>query len=319
VAVSPRLSRIARRTALAALALFVAAALTEHVLEVLDTARLTTDDTFCSVHDRRIRYRLTGAGKPGPTVVLISGAGGTIEQWHNVEDPLAASSPVLTYDRGGLGFSDAADVHDPDGLAGELGDLLQALELPPPYVVVSYSSSSLLARLFVGHHKAEVKGVVLLDPILPGAQLVGRRVLISMRLKALVGITRFKGYHWNHPVMTRREEKEQAVLASYHHWSAVAAEGMDLGDWTPSLMAAPAFAPIPVRALCTFDEVVDGRSEAAVTNTRLLAAESPHGTFLALHHVKHSELLTDPAAFPIAIDAIRSVENQARELANQGP
>lgn len=319
MAVSPRLSRIARRTALAIVALFVASALTEHVLEVLDKARLTTDDTFCSVHNRRIRYRLTGAGQRGPTVVLISGAGGTIEQWHNVEDPLAVSSPVLTYDRGGLGFSDAADVHDPEGLAGELGDLLQALKLAPSYVIVSYSSSSLMARLFVGHHEDQVKGVVLLDPILPKAQLVGNRVLVSLRLKALVGLTRLKGYHRSHPVLTRREEKEQAVLASFHHWSAVAAEGTDLGDWTPSLMAAPAFAPIPVGVVCTFDEVVDGRSEPAVANTRLLAAESPHGTFLALHHVKHSELLTDPAALPLAIDVIRSVEDQAREPAAHGP
>jgi pimeloyl-ACP methyl ester carboxylesterase len=315
VAVSPPFRRTALRGAIAVFAVFVVATVTEHVLEVMDAGRLTTDDTFVTVRDRRVRYRLSGAGKAGPTTILVSGFGGTVEQWHDLEDTLAATAPVLMYDRGGLGFSDAADVHDPEGLAGELTDLLQALHVPPPYVVVSYSSSALMARLFVAHHKDDVVGVALLDPVLPRAQLVGDRVLFSMRLKSLVGFTRIMEHRRSHPAPTRREEKEEAVLSSFHHWNATAAEASNLGDWSPRLLAAPAFAPIPVGVLCSFDPIADGRPEEA---SRRLAAESPRGSFVAIH-ASHSELLHDPATVPVVLDLIQKVESEAREPAAGTP
>jgi pimeloyl-ACP methyl ester carboxylesterase len=297
-----------RRSALLALLVFVVAVLTEHVLEVRDAARLTTGDTFCSVHGRRVRYRLAGAGEPGPTTVLVSGFAGTIEQWHDVQDPLAISSPVLAYDRGGMGFSDASDAHDPTALADELADVLRAVQVSPPFVVVSYSSSALMARLFVERHEELVKGVVLLDPLLPRAEIVLPRVLMSMRLKALVGLTRLRGLKWKNTPVTLREEKEQAILASFHHWNAASAESLYLQDWPARLMAAPPLEAIPVAVLCTFS----GEGAEAV-HGRVLAAQSPRGTFLGTHHIKHSDLVTDAVAIPIVLDLIRKVENQARE------
>jgi pimeloyl-ACP methyl ester carboxylesterase len=295
------------------LSLLLAAVVTEHVIEVLDTSRLTRDQTFCSVHDRRVRYRLGGSGEPGPTIVLISGWAASIEQWQEIQDRVAQTSPVLSYDRGGLGFSDPSDVHDPEGLARGLGDLLRALHLPPPYVVVSYSSSALMARLFVAQNEDDVRGVVLLDPLLPKAQRPVTRVLMSVWLKSLIGLTRLRMHDWSHAPTTPREERERAILASFHHWNAAAAEGMNLDvDWSPRLMAAPAFRPIPVGVVCSFDETVDGHPEVAVADTRRLAAESPRGYFVATPHVKHGDLLVDATSFPVIIDTIHKVEAEAR-------
>ena len=319
VTVNPRFRRIALRSAVAAVAVLVLAASTEHVLEVMDTAKLTADDTFATVRDRRVRYRLAGTGKPGPTIILVSGWGATFEQWHDLENALTESSPILMYDRGGMGFSDASEVHDPEGLAGELSDLLQALHVPPPYVVVSFSSGALMARLFVAQHKDDVKGVVLLDPILPKAQLPLRRVLMKIWLKSLLGLMRIE-VHAGHPAASRREETERAILSSFHHWSAAVAEGWHLRvDWSPRLMAAPAFAEIPVGVLCSFDEVVGGRPQEAVVSSRRLATESPRGFFLPVPHASHRELLHDPASVPVILGLIERVEIEAREPALERP
>jgi pimeloyl-ACP methyl ester carboxylesterase len=288
-----------------------AAAAIEHLLELRDKARLTTDDTFCSVLGKQVRYRLLGVGKPGPSIVLVSGASGTIEPWRKVQGPLASDAPVLAYDRGGMGFSQASDAHDPEAQVEELEGLLHATQVSPPFVVVGYSASSLMVRLFVARHADQVKGVVLLDPVLPELYYIPRRVFALILLKALVGHTRVEGLRSKAPPETRVDEKERATSVSFRHWYAAAAGGVMVGNWTPRLMSAPPFGPIPVGVLCTFDPSQDARLEYAVVRGRSLAAESPHGTFL-MAHCPHTELLTDPVGSSIVLDLIRAVEGQAR-------
>jgi hypothetical protein len=177
-----------------------------------------------------------------------------------------------------------------------------------------------MARLFVAQHEDDVRGVVLLDPVLPKAQLPIVRVLVSVWVRSLIGLARLKGHDWSHAPMTPREERERAILASFHHWNAAAAEGIKLDvDWGPRLMAAPAFRPIPVGVVCSFDETVDRQAEVAVADTRRLAAESPRGYFVAPTHVKHSELLLDATSVPMVIDTIRKVEAEARASTAKEP
>src|SRR5258708_9229296 len=161
--------RVLRTVALGFLGLCVASALIEHWLEMRDRARLTANETFYSVHGAKLRYRLTGTGRPGPTVVLLCGLVGSLEQWDHVQAELSASSPVISYDRAGLGFSDAYDAYDATAQAEELDQLLHAPGISPPFVLVSYSSTAALARVFTGLHRDRVLGLVFLDPTAPDA------------------------------------------------------------------------------------------------------------------------------------------------------
>jgi pimeloyl-ACP methyl ester carboxylesterase len=311
MALSRRLFQIAGSTMLATCPPLAAAAAVERLLERRDRARLTTDDTFCSVRGKQVRYRLLGAGEPGPSIVLVSGASGTIEPWHKIQGTLASSAPVLAYDRGGMGFSEASDAHDPEAQVEELEGLLHATQFTPPFVIVGYSASALMVRLFVARHRDQVKGVVLLDPVLPELYYIPPRVFASILLKALVGFTRVEGLLRKTRPKTRADEKERATSVSFHHWYAAAAGGVGLGNWTPRLMAAPPFGPIPVGVVCTFDPARDARLEYAVTRGRILAAESPHGTF-RMADCAHTELLTDPVGSSVVLDVVRAVETQAR-------
>jgi pimeloyl-ACP methyl ester carboxylesterase len=290
-----------------------AAAAVERLLEWRDKARLTTDDTFCSVGGKRVRYRLLGAGEPGPSIILVSGASGNIEPWRNIQGPLASGAPVLAYDRGGMGFSEASDAHDPEAQIEELEGLLQATQFSPPFVIVSFSASALMVRLFAARHRDQVKGVVLLDPVLPELYYIPLRVFASVLFKALVGFTRIEERLREAPPETRPDEKERAIKVSFQHWYAAAAAGAGLGNWTPKLMAAPPFGPIPVAVVCTFDPKRDARLEYAVARDRILAAESPHGTF-RVADCPHGEFLTHPVGVSVVIDTVRAVESQARLL-----
>jgi pimeloyl-ACP methyl ester carboxylesterase len=301
---------------LAALVALGMAALVEHRLEMRDLARLTTDDTFSLVDGKQVRYRLVGANEPGPPIILVSGLMGSLEQWHNVQDPLAEGAPVLAYDRGGMGFSELSDAHDADAQAEELVGLLHSVQLSPPFVLVSYSASALMVRLFAARHGDQVKGLVLLDPILPEATHAPPRQFVALALKSLVGVMRIKMLKTK-KAAGRTEEKEHAILSSFHHWYATAADGLRLRNWTPRLMGAPSFKPIPVGVLCTFDSQNE-RNRSAIANSRALAAESPRG-ILATNHLDHGTLLTDPVGSAVVVSLVRTIENEARLLETQTP
>ncbi len=301
-----RIGKIVSGGALFLLSAIVVSALIEHVLEVRDAARLTASDTFFQVQGRRVRYRLLGAGKPGPAIVLVTGLGGSLEQWDTVQRGLSANAPVLAYDRTGMGFSDATREHDAVAQADELAGLLNAPELSPPFVIVSYSLSAMLARVFASRHPDLVGALVFLDPTVPAlqpattpkAQLTFKRVYmrgaVSTTLKALVGYLRFKQFiRYRHDPPTGVEEKERAIVESFHHWLALAGDALALDRSSQEAEETPGFGRGPVAVLSTIDPL-ETEAEPAAAYQRNLAAKSSCGTFQSAPKLPHTTLLSDP-------------------------
>jgi hypothetical protein len=134
--------------ALVASALVASALLTELALEARDVARYMPGQTFATVGNARIRYRMLGADRPGATVVLLSGLNGSIEQADDLQRALSNAVPSLAYDRAGYGFSECSTAHSAKDQAKELAALLHALKLEGPVVLVAYSFSAPLARIW---------------------------------------------------------------------------------------------------------------------------------------------------------------------------
>ncbi len=104
------------------------------------------------------------AGEGGPTVVFESGLGQGKEAWAPVFSAIAGHSRALAYDRAGYGDSEpSSEVRDGEQAVRELVALLQALQLPPPYVLVGHSLGGTLMKLFARLYPQEVAGVVLVD------------------------------------------------------------------------------------------------------------------------------------------------------------
>jgi pimeloyl-ACP methyl ester carboxylesterase len=116
--------------------------------------------------DRR-RVHVLEAGAGATTVVLEAGAGATLDSWARVIPDLAARTRVVAYDRPGLGFSDARPAPDdrrPVAMAALLATVLDAIDAPPPYVLVGHSLGGLHVRAFAAAHPHDVAGLVLVDP-----------------------------------------------------------------------------------------------------------------------------------------------------------
>jgi pimeloyl-ACP methyl ester carboxylesterase len=309
---------LARNGLLVVLGLCALGALIEYVLERRDAARLTANETFYTAHGRRIRYHLTGPPIPaGPTLVLLDGISGSLEQWERVQTVLSTVSPVLSYDRGGAGFSDPADAHDANADAEELDELLHSPQMPgPPFVLVSFSSASMMAIVFAARHRDVVKGIIFADPILgvptPGTNMKSyRRIFWRPTLantpEAFFGYTRLRHVlaTRNVPPATPVSERSNAIVVSTRHWIASAHDALSLdasADEADSVMSTRPFADLPLGVLITLDPALRQFFEPQ----QKLATRSDRSIVRTVH-CEHTQLLNDPVAVASLIDLIQTI------------
>jgi pimeloyl-ACP methyl ester carboxylesterase len=129
----------------------------------------TRDRRFHAMPGRRFdvggyKMHIHCTGEGGPTVVLDSGLGDSYVSWRKVQPEIAKLVRVCSYDRAGLGYSDASPrPRTSRVIAEELHALLHAAGLAPPYILVGHSMAGYDVRLFASLYRGDVAGMVLVD------------------------------------------------------------------------------------------------------------------------------------------------------------
>ncbi len=112
---------------------------------------------------RKLNLYCTGSGSP--TVVFDAGLTDEDSVWGFIQPVIAQRTRTCSYDRAGVGFSDAGRrSSSSDNIVDDLHRLLVAASIKPPYVLVGHSYGGLNAKLFAYRYPAEVSGMVLVDP-----------------------------------------------------------------------------------------------------------------------------------------------------------
>ncbi|WP_110336322.1 alpha/beta hydrolase [Prauserella flavalba] len=100
----------------------------------------------------------------GPTVVFESALSCPCTEWAWVLRALDGATPSVAYDRPGNGWSSRNTSRvDAAEYAGLTRELLEALDLPGPYLFVGHSVGGLLIRAFADRYPADTAGLVFVD------------------------------------------------------------------------------------------------------------------------------------------------------------
>ena len=134
----------------------------EFVAEAADVRAYPPPGQLVDVGGYRLHIHCTGSGSP--TVVIESGWGDSSASWGWVQPEVARTTRVCSYDRAGMGWSDASpQPRTAREFAIELHTLLANANEPGPYVLVGHSLGGYTVRVYAHDYPAEVSGLVLID------------------------------------------------------------------------------------------------------------------------------------------------------------
>jgi pimeloyl-ACP methyl ester carboxylesterase len=154
--------RLALSFALLVLVLAVVGAVYQYLSTARDLQRFPPPGRLVDAGGHRLHIHCSGAGSP--TVVLDSGFDDTMLVWWAVQPEVAKFTRVCSYDRAGVGWSDAGPTptHSRQ-MVGELHTLLKNAGVSDSYALVGASFGGLNARVFASQYPDETAGMVLVD------------------------------------------------------------------------------------------------------------------------------------------------------------
>jgi pimeloyl-ACP methyl ester carboxylesterase len=114
------------------------------------------------VGEFKLHLHKQGEGKP--TIILEPGHRSSSTIWGDIPKELMDSATVVSYDRGGYGWSDKATTERTgENIVNELYTALKKENIEGPYILVGHSIGGMYTRLFAKKHPDEVAGMILLD------------------------------------------------------------------------------------------------------------------------------------------------------------
>ncbi len=103
-------------------------------------------------------------GDYGPAVLFESGQAGFSLDWMRVQPEVSRFAQTWSYDRAGLGWSEAGPLpRKPEQVVAEFHALVEAAEIPKPFVIVAHSLGVRYTCLYTCQYSANVAGLVLVD------------------------------------------------------------------------------------------------------------------------------------------------------------
>ncbi len=110
------------------------------------------------------QLHLQHLGHDGPTVLFEAGQAGFSLDWMLVQPEVSPFAQTCSYDRAGLGWSEAGPLpRTPQQVVAELHGLLTAAHVPKPFVLVAHSLGGRYAHLYAHQYPEDMLAMVLVD------------------------------------------------------------------------------------------------------------------------------------------------------------
>ena len=150
-----------RRRALFAGAAFGVATVGQRVGERRDRRRYPPPGRLTYSGGRCLHW--VDHGGSGVPIIIETGAGSLALGWSDIASEMASRGHVYSYDRAGMGWSEAGRMRQTRTAADDLVAVIRSIGEPGPWVVVAHSLGGIYARLFQRQNPDLVGGLVLVD------------------------------------------------------------------------------------------------------------------------------------------------------------
>jgi len=244
-----------------------------------------------------LEYVLSGTGSPA--IVLLNGAGVTLEGWRALYPAIEQIGTVFAWNRFGVKGSDAPRLAQTGAVVvASLRELLGYAGLGPPYLLVAHSMGGLHANLFARLYPQEVSAVLFLEATHPNDP-EGLHPQETQLARALT------------KVLSRPQRLFEANLHSEIESVAhVMEEIASAGPFPPVPVAVISGGASPPKWLMPPEAVRARRAHQAE-----LARLSPHAEHVVAQRSGHFPQLTEPG---LVLDVLRRLAQRAVARAAAG-
>jgi pimeloyl-ACP methyl ester carboxylesterase len=318
----PLIRRIINGILLLVVLLATSGFLYENIAEARDRRFNHRPGVLVNVGGNKMHINCIGVGDPA--IILDSGLGDSYISWRKVQPEISKLLRACSYDRAGLGYSEAvAGQRTSRMIAEQLHALLRAAAIAPPYVLVGHSMGGYDVRLFANLYRNEVAGMVLVDsshpdqenrfpPELKKTESTWLREAELIEYSIPFGIPRLFGMCDEDPVVRAAEcnfhsaREAVAEMQAFKESAAQAAATGSLGDLPLAVLSQD-----PDKASSELPpELAKPVSEEWARMQEELTHLSTRGTRVVARNSAHYIQLDRP---DIVIDAVRAVVAQARQ------
>ena len=321
-----RLKRVALWFVIGIITIAVLGATYQIIATEMDKRAYPPPGQMVAVGGYQMHLYCTGANVDGsPTVILETGLGSTSSSWALVQPEVAKATRVCSYDRAGMGWSDASpEPRDALHIAGELHALLQNANIPGPYVLVGWSYGGLYVRQYAGQFGEEVAGLVLLDSSHPDqwtstpqgqAQYETNAKIYSLApALARLGLMRVRGLlQPASGLPTPYDEALQASFAATKDWDAQSAEFLASPETNNQVRKSTSLGDMPLFVLSGTEHGLPPELELQSQDFQNeLASLSTNSTHQIVEGADHASFWRDPAVAKMSVAAILAVLEAAR-------
>ena len=279
----------------------------------------TPSDYLTLQNGIKIRVRRSGKALPSVTVVMEAGLGGTSLDWGWIQKGLEGEARIISYDRAGIGWSDAADGPVTATASAErLHDIMTQAGVGK-VILVAHSLGAAPALVYQHRYPGTVAGIVLVDPVhpdqmtrLPKVDVDGDHYFFS-QVRIAAQLARF------------------GLMRFFHLWSGFAAGlGQDAEDESRAINGGRRHLMTIEREINAWDLMMDEMRQAwppanipmvilssslpDTEGTRMfqglhveMAKATPGATHEVVPGIDHQGLLTNPTTALYTINAIKRI------------
>jgi len=262
-----------------------------------------TTDRMVPVCGHRLHVACSGSGLPA--VVLDAGLGQGAESWEPVVELLAPHVRVCAYDRAGYGTSEPGPFpRDSRAVAAELRALVEATDVPRPFVLVGHSIGALNAQIYAERYPDDLAGLVLLDPPpigwLSGADFPGLRVMAEEMTAT-----------WSREAEAAARGRGAEAVQRSAFLNTLSSEHAEMFDESAQqALAIESFGRLPLVVVAAgvanpaFGEQAEAFQNYWIGENRKAAERSSDGRFVLAERCTHDMCADDPE---LVVDAILSL------------